>query len=190
MRILPVLAVSAVSAAGATLAGAATLHAQQTSPAALEPGRRAIEFALPQGGGSAVGLWFVHSPATQVGVTTGFRYASQQGSGGDWTNQWDLTVRPGLKRHVAVSGPVVPHWRGGLAFGVAGGTARSRSHHVGASAGFGADWFPYDRVSIGGHMGVEAGYSRVNVVSLGTDTARGAWNLGTTRSALTLQLFF
>jgi hypothetical protein len=174
-----------------TLVVTAAAHAQQSSPAALEPGRRAIEIALPEGGGTQVGLWWVRSPQTQLGINGAFQYGQSEIAGGRSISRWQFLVGPALKRHVAVSGPIVPHWRAAAMIGASGGDQQSEARHINLAVGFGVDWFPWDRVSIGGHMGVQAGHAR-NTATLptGQEHTFSSTAIGTFRSGLTLQLYF
>lgn len=165
-------------------------EAQTVRPAGLEPGQRAIEIALPDGGGTDVGLWWVKSPRTQVGLTGTVSYNSSEAGTGESQNSWTVLIGPGIRRAVAVSLPIVPFWRADAQVGVGGGSTPDLLL-LSASAGFGADWFPFERVSIGGHMGLRTNYVRqTSDTGGGASITQSTVQLNTFRSGLTLRLFF
>ena len=167
-------------------------EAQTLRPAGLDPGQRAIEIALPDGGGTDVGLWWVKSPRTQVGLTGTVSYNSSEAGTGESQNSWTVLIGPGIRRAVAVSLPIVPFWRADAQFGVGGGSGTTPDLILlSASAGFGADWFPFERISIGGHMGLRTSYVRqTSDIPAGGSSTQSSVNVGTFRSGLTLRLFF
>lgn len=172
---------------------AAPLSAQQSSPAAFEPGRRAIEVEVPEGGGSTVGIWWVRSPESQLGIRTSFSVSTVEATGGSRQSNWSVSVGPAIKRHIATAGPVVPYWRAGAAIGAAGasGTGSPRSLLLSAQGGLGADWFPVDRVAFGAHVGIRGDYDRLSSESpVSGSVSQNRFRLGTATSAVTMKLYF
>lgn len=179
-----------------TVAFASAGHTQESTPAALDPARRAIEVELPQAGSSNIGFWWVRSPEMRLGVAVSASYSEDRNSAaGGGGRAWEIAAGPAIKRHVLVSGPVVPHLRGGLRAGVggsnsAGDTRSPRSLSLSATGGFGVDWFPYDRVAIGAHSGMQFWVRRVSTEIAEERISRTMYDLRTFTSALNLQLYF
>jgi hypothetical protein len=188
MRLMLALAVTAMLAAGTS-----TVAAQQSSPAAFEPGRRAIEVEVPEGGGSTVGIWWVRSPESQLGIRTGFSVTTVEAGEGSRQSNWSVSVGPAIKRHIATVGPVVPYWRAGAAIGAAGasGTQSPRSLLLSGQGGLGADWFPVDRVAFGAHVGIRGDFNRQSAESqVAGRVSQNRFTLGTATSAVTMKLYF
>lgn len=174
------------------LVAAGAAEARQARPAALEPGSRAIEIAVPEGGGSGAGIWWVLSPRTQFGLEGILQLSSTDVPGSDERrNQWAVGVGPALKRQFGVVGPVVPYWRTGALLQAGGGSGSTQDvTSVAIHGGIGADWFVHDRVGLGGHTGLRAAYGRVSASDAQATPSREAFTLATFRSALALKIYF
>jgi len=167
--------------------------AQQTSPAAFEPGRRAIEVEVPESGGSSVALWWVRSPERQLGLRTSFSVTTRRFEGADRHTGWSFAVGPAIKRHLAIAGPVVPHWRGHAMVGASGasGANAPRSVFITGLGGLGVDWFPADRLAIGAHVGLSAEFDRISQTPpAGERIRQDRFTVGTATSSLSMKLYF
>jgi hypothetical protein len=166
-------------------------EARQARPAGLEPGARAIEIALPEGGGSGTGLWWVVSPRTQVGVEAQLGYTSEEVTGTGRQTRWSFGAGPALKRQIGVVGPVLPYWRAGAMLQTSGGSGNTPdASTIALHGGIGADWFVHERASIGRHTGLRGGYSRISNTLGAQEVTRDAFSIATFRSALVLSIHF
>ena len=154
-----------------------------------------LSFFLPDGGGGGFGLWKQYRPNTALGLTVNGRYARSTVD----TPTGDLTgihlaaaIGPALKRYWWRDGPVAPFLHSGLQGSYAvtdGGGGRVWTMGGGLTFGVGADWFPTEGISIGGHAGIQGSYSwATNDAPGSSDQSRWALDLFT--SALTLQIYF
>lgn len=129
-----------------------------------EWGDWSLSFHLPDGSGAGFGFWKQRSPNVALGLMLDGTVAlSSRRDGFHAFSSSDiaLSIGPALKRYWWRQGPVSPFLHTGLA-----GTYR-RTEGAGSSAwrfgggftlGLGADWFPAEGISIGGHTGVSASY--------------------------------
>jgi len=117
------------------------------------------------------------------------------------TDEDDLTdrtiaLRPSLKRYVGPQdAPVAPYLVAGLVGSwthgdlAGGGSASSRS--IGGFAGIGLDWFPHERVSLGGDVGLQATATSRDVPGFGgPSTEVTGFDLRTFASTVRLKLYF
>ena len=148
-------------ALGIGLLGAAPGSAQDTASAERLP--RSV--ALQADRGIGIGLWTRLSPRADVGVNLGISFESLS----DEEVDQDLLVvqlEPAIKRYLSASADFIPYLYGSL-FGSYGRVSASgqspievanEQRRLGTSAAVGLDWFPAERISIGGHVGLAAGY--------------------------------
>ncbi|MEN8376056.1 MAG: hypothetical protein ABFS34_11460 [Gemmatimonadota bacterium] len=171
-----------LAAAALTLALAVPAHAaaQGSSDGAdglsvLKKGRRSLEFNLADvfggfGDQGRFGYWSMRSDRTALGLFANVAFSrsdtdrTQDEVETDRTS-FAVSLGPSLKRYVRTVGPVAPYIRGDLAAGIQRtsddfvspqATAESTSTAFIASAGFllGAEWFPLEGISVGGHTGL------------------------------------
>lgn len=170
------------------------LAAQQSSPAAFEPGRRAIEVQVPDGASSSIAIWWVRSPERQVGLNTSFSVTSDRAADGERRTSWGFGIGPTFLRQLASVGPLVPHWRLGASVGAGGSSSPSspRTVSLAGRGGVGVEWFPVDRVSIGANVGAGVNFSRQSADPPGAtgriSSSRISLSSGT--SALSMKLYF
>ncbi|HEU0013012.1 MAG TPA: hypothetical protein VFQ45_04980 [Longimicrobium sp.] len=145
-----------VMLAAAGLFTAAPSHAQESA--------RPNSIALRVGETVGFGLWRNVGPALAVGLELA---ASVDRLEGDDLEQEisDFTVEPAVKLYGPSGQPARSYLWGSVFYSVASETSTDTSGdeteievtQMGGSLGFGLEWFPIDRVSVGGHVGVRAG---------------------------------
>lgn len=107
-----------------------------------------------------------------------------------------ISLRPALKRYLgSIDGSVAPYLFLGLraewGWQEFGPSPERSSQILGGRAGVGVDWFPTQRVSLGGHMGVEAVALRSEGSPfVGSDPIATGHEIGTFSSGVRLRLFF
>lgn len=149
----------------ATALGTATDAAAQEADAAE---RRARSISLAVNDGIEIGYWTRLSERSDLGLNVG---VALETLGNDDTEQSLLSIsfEPAIKRYATADGPFLPYGYGSLIFsygrltsGVTQGGADVEitrdQQRYGASAGIGMDWFPAQRISVGGHAGLAGGY--------------------------------
>jgi len=198
------------------LAGSAAAQTPD-SIEALTPGRRALSFNLPNGGGAGLGIWRMVAPDRArgffVNFSAGYNHSASTPPGGTEQSGNSLhlaaSVGPQVRRYLARRAPVAPYVQSGLSLGIgyqrqtlepsqAGGASdesHSWSGNAGASVAAGVEWFPLRRVSLAGQTGVDVsgGYSRYSGTTGGVSEGHGSsWSigLGTFVSSLMLQIYF
>lgn len=196
----------------ALLAGATGVAAHPTPPGPLaERGTWALGFALPSSEGSTFSLWKVRSPETALGVEGSFSWAlSDRDLEDPWIDRQShrllLQLRPTLKRYRPLRNRVAPY----LYYQALAGFSGHKSEHgareatstradLGLGVGLGVDWFPLQRVSIGGRTGVALRYrfgESTGSVTRGPDEMEmvspsdRVLSLGVLRSELTALVYF
>jgi hypothetical protein len=162
---------------------------------------RAPSIALAAGGGSTVGVWFPMGDRLQVGAEIGLGWNRRGGTEGGadpssaWSGAVNLTVKVPLEGAEGAEGNLVPYFVAGPQMNVAGGEGRTDVTLLGAMAGFGLDWFPAPRVSVGGHVGARVTRRRVEHRGLdhfGNPTTlsdRTDWSLATLSSGIRVHLY-
>lgn len=161
----------------------------------LVPGAWSLAFALPSGGGGAIGAWKMISPRANLGVTVSLNYQLSQNRYSDslapnpsvTSAAWTVGLTPSLKLYRRLRPNVAPYLLAAFNVGYHwyGNTERTRDYSLslGPSFGFGLEWFPLADVSIDGSasLGVSAQFSResedygtIRTRSIGTATATSA----------------
>ncbi len=129
------------------------------APAGLSQGTKSLSFAIDGSGSSEAGVWIFISDRTTLGLLGTLDWESED-RGGPRNDRSHLTVGlgPAVKWYLPPIRRVAPYWHGGLGFSH---TRRSEegeedrtSRSVGLDGGFGVDWFPVDRMSVGGWTGL------------------------------------
>ena len=157
---------AAMAAAGLLLAtGAAAQETGGEEVNGLERPGTSIEVGA--GAGALVGVWQRLSPRVSLGVQVS-AYTSRSEIESDVfdrdARQTSVSVGPALKVYGGPGGAFLPYGFASafLEFGgsreeIAGaGENEEELDGLGAELGVGIDWFPVRRLSIGGHVGVEA----------------------------------
>jgi hypothetical protein len=107
-----------------------------------------------------------------------------------------VSLRPALKRYLgSTEGSVAPYLFLGLradwSWRNFSDSPVQSSRALGGRAGVGVDWFPTQRVSIGGHVGAEAVALRSDGTLLGgPDAVSTGHDVGTFSSGIRVRLFF
>lgn len=142
------------------------------------------------------------SPAVGVGLRAGERTDLELDVSGRFlddevTSLRMVLLRPTLKRYL---GPTTRSVAPYLVFGLSAEWSDSDSdfapnastQRFGGLAGVGVDWFPAQRVSVGGHIGVEALAVRRDVPAIlpGGSEERNGYEIGTFASGVRFRLFF
>jgi hypothetical protein len=160
---------------------------------------RAPSIALAAGGGQTVGVWLPMGERLQAGAEVGVGWNRRGGTegGADPSNQWGANLSLLVKAPMTgPEGELVPYFVAGPQVGVARGSQVSQeSTQFGAIAGFGLDWFPAPRVSVGGHIGARVAGRRIR--HPGTDpfgnpttlSDRTDWSLATLSSGIRVHLY-
>ncbi len=211
MRLPPATAIIAALA----LAGTASAQTPDSSIEALTPGRRALSFNLPDGGGFGLGYWRVVAPDRARGffVNANAHYVRNhhQQSGAPSASDDDfgtsISFGPQARRYFTHTSPVAPFIQSGVSLGASYNRASSQgvngeeSGHVwtasaGVSAGPGVEWFPLRRVSLAGQTGINASvlYNRAttNAGPGYPGSTSSSWSLSASTfvSSLMLQVYF
>lgn len=156
-------------------------------------GARAKRFiVLDVGQSTAVGVGLRASARTDVELEVSGRFIDDE-----VTSQRIVLLRPTLKRYL---GPTTRSVGTYLVFGLRAEWVESDSDFApnasslrfGGLAGVGVDWFPAQRVSVGGHIGVEALAVRRDVPAIppGGGDERNGYEIGTFASGVRFRLFF
>jgi hypothetical protein len=186
---------AALAAAGLLLATGAA--AQDTN--GLERPGTSIEVGA--GGDYVVGVWRRLSPRTSLGLEVGaysrsYDYRFDDPEGEREIDERLVTVGPALKVYTGPGGAFLPYgYASAFAqFGstryqpVEGEAQETDLCGFGGQLGLGVDWFPVQRVSIGGHVGVEGfSSSREGASFNGEEEFTG---FGTFNSGIRVQLYF
>jgi hypothetical protein len=129
---------------------------------------------------------------TDLGLEGGLRTADD-----DDSSSWLVSLRPALKRYLGDSeAPVALYWVGGLLLTwteteLASLSVATTHRELGAFMGLGLDWFPAERVSVGGHIAIEGAATRRRTPALGVpDSEVSGYEVGTLSSGIRLQLYF
>lgn len=177
----------ALTAASALVASLAQAQAEPTVAA------RAKHFiVLDAGQSTAVGVGLRAGARTDVELEVSGRFIDDE-----VTSQRIVLLRPILKRYVgSTARSVAPY----VVFGLRAEWVESDSDFApddsslrfGGLAGVGVDWFPAQRVSVGGHIGVEALSVRRDLPAIppGGGEERNGYEIGTFASGVRFRLFF
>jgi hypothetical protein len=145
-------------------------------------------------GAPGVGMFWRHSPATDLGL-----FVNAHVQGGDDSDLQAISILPTLVRFHALSDRFSPYTT--FALGVTfdrrsldlGTEVRtSKSYGPTAQVGLGLEWFPLERISVGGHAGLRAVYSRAtqSETEFSEEASEDRWSLGTFTSALQARIHF
>ena len=150
------------------VATGAAAHPSPQGPLA-ERGTWALGFALPSSEGSSFSLWRVRSPETALGLEGAFYWALNDRDLEVWSDRQShrlrLQLRPTFKRYLPLRSRVAPYVYYQAVGGFYGVKSEDGANEVttsraelGVGVGLGVDWFPFQRVGIGGRTGLDLSY--------------------------------
>ena len=163
-----------------------------------------VSFALPEGGGSNFGLARMVGDLWQFGLEIGFESSDTDlgpvGNNGAAENEVDdksFLIGPVIKRYIGVSGPVAPYLRASFGAGWTNNEVRqtnavrvAKTRNFSSRLAVGAEWFPVEGISIGGHTGVLLQYIRAENTVNEAGVEQITWSTNTFRSGLNLRIWF
>lgn len=174
-------------AVGLLLTAPAAAAAQDRASEALQPGRRMIALSLPSHGTTA-GFWVQRTTTLTRGIelTADFQHVDVSSSGpGQDRNRLSVVLSPIIKNFLARShGAIAPYARAGVLIGYQREETATRQNDgwlAGVEAGFGAEWFPVERISVGGWLGAAASYAGLY---------GDHWSVRTVAPRITGQIYF
>ena len=134
----------------------------------------ALGVALPSSSGSSFSLWKIRSPTTAVGLemSVSWSYADSTLDADDpnptslQNHFLYLRLRPTIKHYRPLHDRIAPFVYGQVDAGFWGRKwddnpqmqYSGRSGNVGLALGLGVEWFPFQRISLGGQTGLRLGY--------------------------------
>jgi hypothetical protein len=134
----------------------------------------ALGVALPSSGGSSFSLWKIRSPTTAVGLEVGVSWSyadsTDNADNPDPTtlqrHYLSLQLRPTIKHYRPLHDRIAPFTYGQVSAGFRGYKQDSdpytqrggSSGNIGLALGLGVEWFPFQRISLGGQTGLSLGY--------------------------------
>lgn len=173
------------------IATACSASLAQAQAAPSIDGRAKHSIVVDVGSSPAIGLGLRFGTRTDLMLEAGGRLSDSDGEG-----IRAVILRPAIKRYLGpTDGSIAPY----LILGLKAEWTRSEfgpttrtSQRIGGTAGLGLDWFPHQRVSVGGHAGVEllAVRSESPGVLIGPNPASTGYEIGTFSSGIRLRLFF
>jgi hypothetical protein len=128
---------------------------------AVENGRTSL--SLRPFGTTTIGVWRQFSPRLELGLEVGASVAQQEGEEEDTEEgRVGVSIEPAAKLYGRGDGDLRPYTAVSLFFTSQEfdyrGDQEDSSTSLGASLGLGLEWTPVERIRIGGHAGVRAGY--------------------------------
>ena len=178
-----------VAAALAVLASASGASAQDPE--------HPNSISLSVGSSTTIGYWMPVSARADLGVLVGASFADGENSGGTEQTSWSVRAGPALKLYATRESPFRPYTYGELffAFGrteseTGGGAESSLSNRdLAANVGLGLDWFPTDRVSIGGHVGLSGAFTWSEIESGAAEADSDGFHFNTLSSGIRVHLY-
>ena len=162
----------------------------QESRVIPEPGRYALSFQLPEGGGSGLGIRRMMTERINLGLEIAFDYAwsETRGEGLDLKSSGrSMGIHPDVRVYLRTTGRIVPFLL--VSTGIDYAKAPDGQSFLGyfGRTGIGAEWFPFDRVSVVGSTGLGMTWGHYDR-NLGRE--RDSFDVTMFRSAITLNLYF
>lgn len=167
----------------------------QRRPEPLREGTYSLAFTIPTASTTSFGIWRLFSDRTAVGLDVNFNYRSEEHEAQGRVNEADgfsVHIGPALKRYFSPERTVAPFLYGAATVGYSQADLRTFTRNEDREAfdasgalGLGVDWFPLDRLSIGGFTGLTAGYSTTD-----RPGDHQAWSVRTFRSDLVMHIYF
>ena len=133
----------------------------------------ALGVALPSSSGSSFSLWKIRSPTTALGLEVGvsWSYADSTANADDpdpttlQRHYLSLQLRPTIKHYRPLHDRIAPFTYGQVEVGFRGYKRDSpftqhgsSGGNIGITLGLGAEWFPFQCISLGGQTGLSLGY--------------------------------
>jgi hypothetical protein len=166
-----------------------------TALAQEEPGvadRGGHSILVGWGSSGSIGYWRRLSDRTDLGFEVGVSLSDN-----DDTYSRALSLRPGIKRYLSSpDADVAPYIFVGLAaqWGRvdSGGAFDLSTRALGALGAVGVDWFPVQRVSIGGHLGIQGLLTRQERSGLSPlpDEELSGYDVATYSSGVRVSFYF
>ena len=134
----------------------------------------ALGVALPSSSGSNFSLWKIRSPTTATGLEIGvsWSYADSTLDADDFAptslqkHYLSLRLRPTIKHYRPLHDRIAPFTYGQVDASFLGHKRNSlhsqngsSGGNIGIALGLGVEWFPFQRISLGGQTGLRLGYS-------------------------------
>jgi hypothetical protein len=161
----------------------------------LAKGRWSLAFALPDGGGGAMGVWKMVSAKSNLGINLGIDHEMQKLTVGPDTMRdetghffWLMTVGPSLKRYLVVRERVSPFLFASAKASYGWGDSSNRRMST-LEWGLGADWTPLESISIGASTGLRWVESRTSYSETGAPKASQSL-FDTMTTELMMHLYF
>lgn len=150
-------------------------------------------------GAPGVGLFWRHSRATDLGIFVSGSVLSR-----DDRSAANLDVRPTLRRYWATTERLTPYTDVAVIGSLVrqridsqglGGSIKDRTLGLGLEAALGVEWFPIERVSVGGHAGLRVDHQwireRMPTFDGGVDEQnQGQTSVSTFVSGLQVRFYF
>jgi hypothetical protein len=188
--------------AAAFLALPALAEAQQgTAQRTLVEGRRSIVFEWPlfvgtAGGHGRLEAWQMRSPNTNIGLVLQAHVESRTfdpPAPAERIRSQSFAVGPALKRYMEIHSTIAPYLRGHAMIGFAreetelpASTVESSSWGFLVGGGIGAEWFPWERIGLGGFTGRDLTFDRERI----QDDRRTTVGLSTLTTGLQVLFYF
>lgn len=173
-------------------------------------GNWGLGVALPSGSGSSFSVWKIRSPTTVLGLEVGisWSYADSTADADDLASAainrhyLRLQLSPAIKQYRPLNNRIAPFTYGRIEAGFRGykwdydpDSQRSSSGgDIGIALGLGVEWFPFQRISIGGQTGLslEYRYGQYDDRGNDSDTSQTRWDLylRTFRSEMKALMYF
>ncbi len=134
----------------------------------------ALGVALPSNSGSSFSLWKIRSPTTAVGLEVGVSWSYADSTANADTpypttlqdHYLSLRLGPTIKHYRPLHDRIAPFTYGQVIAGFRGykrdidlyRQRGSSSGNIGLALGLGVEWFPFQRISLGGQTGLNLGY--------------------------------
>jgi hypothetical protein len=160
--------------AAALLAMPGLAEAQQgTAQRTLVDGRRSIVFEWPLLAGTAGGhgrleAWQMYSPNTNLGLVLEAAINRRTLPGDATEREIFIAVGPAIKRYMSIQQTVAPYIRGHLLLGyfseVTPADVEVRGWGILLGGGVGVEWFPWDRIGIGGFTGLDLAFDQDRLI--------------------------
>ena len=171
-------------------------------------GNWALGVALPSSSGLDLSLWKVHSPVTALGleIDVSSRYSEYTSDDRDNPDRYDtraqsrslwLQLRPTIKHYRPLHDQVAPFvfyqahadlsafWSRLLSIPESQRTGTK--YDLGLALGLGADWFPFQRISLSAQTGLDLSYL---YDKLRSDRRKWEWSLKTFQTEVAALVYF
>ena len=181
---------------------------------ALSSGTSSLAFTVPAGGNpyanGTAGYWYMLTDSINLGINLGLGIESTKtiqnfdtdNEESTQTTGFDLLLAPAIRYYLMNESSVAPYILGQINFhkffdGDNDTSADPTEENFNSElqpelalvGGFGLEWFPVERFSIGGHIGLGIDILRQNQLN-GTTLTKNGLRVGTFTSALTANLYF